>query len=59
MPNFLNRSLYPGLEGRFILESIAPQVMNSLKEAAKSRGKYINKYYQIAWMSKGGQIDLY
>ncbi|KAB5550488.1 hypothetical protein PHYPO_G00054330 [Pangasianodon hypophthalmus] len=31
------RSLYPGLEGRFILESIAPQVMNSLKEAAKSR----------------------
>ncbi|XP_017552321.1 sacsin isoform X1 [Pygocentrus nattereri] len=31
------RSLYPGLEGRFILESIPPQVMNSLKEAAKSR----------------------
>ncbi|KAM9468720.1 sacsin [Clarias gariepinus] len=31
------RSLYPGLEGRFVLESITPQVMNSLKEAAKSR----------------------
>ncbi|KAG7470508.1 hypothetical protein MATL_G00114550 [Megalops atlanticus] len=33
------RSLYPGLEGRFILESIKPTVMNSLKEAAKSRGR--------------------
>ncbi|XP_052432577.1 sacsin [Carassius gibelio] len=31
------RSLYPGLEGRFVLESIAPHVMTSLKEAAKSR----------------------
>ncbi|XP_029111081.1 sacsin isoform X3 [Scleropages formosus] len=31
------RSLYPGLEGRFILESIKPSVMTSLKEAAKSR----------------------
>ncbi|XP_029111080.1 sacsin isoform X2 [Scleropages formosus] len=33
------RSLYPGLEGRFILESIKPSVMTSLKEAAKSRGR--------------------
>ncbi|KAM3874971.1 sacsin [Diretmus argenteus] len=31
------RSLYPGLEGRFMLESIKPSVMNSLKNAAKSR----------------------
>ncbi|RXN14153.1 sacsin-like isoform X1 [Labeo rohita] len=31
------RSLYPGLEGRFVLESIAPHVMTCLKEAAKSR----------------------
>ncbi|KAL2096565.1 hypothetical protein ACEWY4_008713 [Coilia grayii] len=33
------RSLYPGLEGRFILESISPKVMNRLKEAAKTRGR--------------------
>ncbi|XP_075999316.1 sacsin isoform X1 [Genypterus blacodes] len=33
------RSLYPGLEGRFVLESIKPSVMNSLKNAAKSRGR--------------------
>ncbi|KAM4628232.1 sacsin isoform 2-T2 [Polymixia lowei] len=33
------RSLYPGLEGRFLLESIKPSVMNSLKNAAKSRGR--------------------
>uniref|UniRef100_A0A8C9Z3X6 Sacsin/Nov domain-containing protein n=1 Tax=Sander lucioperca TaxID=283035 RepID=A0A8C9Z3X6_SANLU len=33
------RSLYPGLEGRFILESIRPSVMDSLKKAAKSRGR--------------------
>ncbi|KAJ8400343.1 hypothetical protein AAFF_G00397260 [Aldrovandia affinis] len=33
------RSLYPGLEGRFILDSIKPTVMKSLKEAAKSRGR--------------------
>ncbi|XP_030633609.1 sacsin [Chanos chanos] len=33
------RSLYPGLEGRFILESINPWVMNRLKEAARSRGR--------------------
>ncbi|XP_032365245.1 sacsin isoform X1 [Etheostoma spectabile] len=31
------RSLYPGLEGRFILENIRPSVMDSLKKAAKSR----------------------
>ncbi|XP_055751443.1 sacsin-like isoform X1 [Salvelinus fontinalis] len=31
------RSLYPGLEGRFILEGIKPSVMSSLKDAAKSR----------------------
>ncbi|XP_054650428.1 sacsin isoform X2 [Dunckerocampus dactyliophorus] len=31
------RSLYPGLEGRFILESIKPSVMDRLKDAAKSR----------------------
>ncbi|XP_057207986.1 sacsin isoform X1 [Triplophysa rosa] len=31
------RSLYPGLEGRFVLESIPSHVMTSLKEAAKSR----------------------
>ncbi|KAG5836816.1 hypothetical protein ANANG_G00232640 [Anguilla anguilla] len=33
------RSLYPGLEGRFVLDSIKPTVMNRLKEAAKSRGR--------------------
>ncbi|XP_029922629.1 sacsin [Myripristis murdjan] len=33
------RSLYPGLEGRFILESIKASVMNSLRNAAKSRGR--------------------
>ncbi|XP_063763449.1 LOW QUALITY PROTEIN: sacsin [Eleginops maclovinus] len=32
-------SLYPGLEGRFILESIKPSVMDILKKAAKSRGR--------------------
>ncbi|XP_024139292.1 sacsin isoform X1 [Oryzias melastigma] len=31
------RVLYPGLEHRFILESIKPPVMDSLKEAANSR----------------------
>ncbi|XP_035477575.1 sacsin isoform X1 [Scophthalmus maximus] len=31
------RSLFPGLEGRFILESIKPSVMDSLKKAAKTR----------------------
>ncbi|XP_067364140.1 sacsin isoform X3 [Channa argus] len=30
-------SLYPGLEDRFLLESIKPSVMDSLKKAAKSR----------------------
>ncbi|KAK2847013.1 hypothetical protein Q5P01_010012 [Channa striata] len=33
------RSLYPGLEDRFLLESIKPSVMDSLKKAAKSRGR--------------------
>ncbi|XP_028817389.1 sacsin isoform X2 [Denticeps clupeoides] len=33
------RSLYPGLEGRFVLENIDARVLNSLKEAAKSRGR--------------------
>ncbi|XP_061072913.1 sacsin isoform X2 [Conger conger] len=33
------RTLYPGLEGRFVLDSIKPTVMNSLKQAAKSRGR--------------------
>ncbi|TNN01595.1 hypothetical protein fugu_010977 [Takifugu bimaculatus] len=33
------RFLYPGLEGRFILESIKSSVMDSLKKAAKSRGR--------------------
>uniref|UniRef100_A0A8D3DQY5 Sacsin molecular chaperone n=1 Tax=Scophthalmus maximus TaxID=52904 RepID=A0A8D3DQY5_SCOMX len=33
------RSLFPGLEGRFILESIKPSVMDSLKKAAKTRGR--------------------
>ncbi|KAM9318083.1 sacsin [Pholidichthys leucotaenia] len=33
------RSLYPGLEHRFILESIKPSVMDSLKKAAKTRGR--------------------
>ncbi|XP_034150470.1 sacsin isoform X4 [Esox lucius] len=31
------RSLYPGLEGRFIMEGIKPSIMSSLKDAAKSR----------------------
>lgn len=39
---FPTRSLYPGLEGRFVLESIPSHVMTSLKEAAKSRGRYSN-----------------
>lgn len=61
MSYFLNRSLYPGLEGRFILESIAPQVMNNLKEAAKSRGKYLNNYHMAGVSNlffKGGRLDL-
>ncbi|XP_053728791.1 sacsin isoform X1 [Synchiropus splendidus] len=33
------RSLYPGLEGRFVLETIKPSVMETLKTAAKSRGR--------------------
>ncbi|KAL0973286.1 hypothetical protein UPYG_G00201440 [Umbra pygmaea] len=33
------RSLYPGLEGRFILEDIRPSILSSLKDAAKSRGR--------------------
>ncbi|XP_041919282.1 sacsin isoform X2 [Alosa sapidissima] len=33
------RCLYPGLEGRFILESMGPRVMNRLREAARSRGR--------------------
>ncbi|XP_020793364.2 LOW QUALITY PROTEIN: sacsin [Boleophthalmus pectinirostris] len=33
------RSLYPGLEGRFVLENIKPSVMDRLKKAAKSRGR--------------------
>ncbi|KAJ7995472.1 hypothetical protein DPEC_G00244910 [Dallia pectoralis] len=33
------RSLYPGLEGRFILEGIRPSIMSILKDAAKSRGR--------------------
>ncbi|XP_028319754.1 sacsin isoform X2 [Gouania willdenowi] len=33
------RSLYPGLEHRFILESVKQSVMDSLKKAAKSRGR--------------------
>eukprot|EP00064_Thunnus_orientalis_P009264 superscaffoldBa00001163_g9287 len=33
------RSLYPGLEDRFILENIKPSVMDRLKTAAKSRGR--------------------
>ncbi|KAM9853358.1 sacsin isoform 2-T2 [Aulostomus maculatus] len=33
------RLLYPGLECRFILESIKPSVMDRLKNAAKSRGR--------------------
>ncbi|KAM7413412.1 hypothetical protein PAMA_020685 [Pampus argenteus] len=33
------RSLYPGLEGRFILENIKPSVMDRLQKAAKSRGR--------------------
>ncbi|KAM4589979.1 sacsin isoform 2-T2 [Fundulus diaphanus] len=32
------RSLYPGLERRFLLEAVKPSVMDSLKKAAKSRG---------------------
>lgn len=35
------RSLYPGLEDRFILENIKPSVMDRLKTAAKSRGNNI------------------
>ncbi|XP_061916453.1 sacsin isoform X1 [Entelurus aequoreus] len=31
------RSLYPGLEGRFLLENVKPSVMDRLKDAAKSR----------------------
>lgn len=36
--SFALRCLYPGLEGRFILENIKPSVMDSLKKAAKTRG---------------------
>ncbi|KAK0140775.1 Sacsin [Merluccius polli] len=33
------RALFPGLDNRFILASISPSVMDSLKNAAKSRGR--------------------
>ncbi|KAK1169336.1 hypothetical protein AOXY_G8102 [Acipenser oxyrinchus oxyrinchus] len=33
------RSLFPGLEGRFLSENIKPSVLAALKEAAKSRGR--------------------
>ncbi|KAK7882917.1 hypothetical protein WMY93_029091 [Mugilogobius chulae] len=33
------RSLYPGLEGRFVLENMKPSVMDRMKKAAKSRGR--------------------
>ncbi|XP_028319755.1 sacsin isoform X3 [Gouania willdenowi] len=36
------RSLYPGLEHRFILESVKQSVMDSLKKAAKSRDPAFN-----------------
>uniref|UniRef100_A0A3Q3FB24 Sacsin molecular chaperone n=1 Tax=Labrus bergylta TaxID=56723 RepID=A0A3Q3FB24_9LABR len=32
------RSLYPGLQGRFMLENLKPSVMGSLKKAVKTRG---------------------
>ncbi|XP_028903954.1 sacsin isoform X2 [Ornithorhynchus anatinus] len=33
------RSLFPGLEGRLILDDLKPQVLASLKEAAQTRGR--------------------
>ncbi|XP_020498509.2 sacsin [Labrus bergylta] len=33
------RSLYPGLQGRFMLENLKPSVMGSLKKAVKTRGR--------------------
>uniref|UniRef100_A0A452UIL3 Sacsin molecular chaperone n=1 Tax=Ursus maritimus TaxID=29073 RepID=A0A452UIL3_URSMA len=33
------RSLFPGLEGRFILDSLKPHLIAALKEAAQTRGR--------------------
>ncbi|XP_075418940.1 sacsin isoform X2 [Tenrec ecaudatus] len=33
------RSLFPGLEGRFLLENLKPHVLAALKEAAQTRGR--------------------
>ncbi|XP_007898845.2 sacsin [Callorhinchus milii] len=33
------RSLFPGLDGRFVAEDLKPSVLSTLKEAAKSRGR--------------------
>ncbi|XP_056298081.1 sacsin isoform X2 [Pseudoliparis swirei] len=46
------RSLYPGLEGRFLLDSIKPLVLDTLKEAAKSRVQ------QYLWGCSGRNFDL-
>ena len=32
------RSLFPGLEGRFILDTLKPHLIAALKEAAQTRG---------------------
>ena len=32
------RSLFPGLEGRFILDNLKPHLLAALKEAAQTRG---------------------
>lgn len=34
----LFRSLFPGLEGRFILDNLKPHLLAALKEAAQTRG---------------------
>ncbi|XP_014070239.1 sacsin isoform X3 [Salmo salar] len=47
------RSLYPGLEGRFILEGIKQSVMSSLKVAAKSRVQ------QFLWGCSGRYFDMW
>lgn len=41
----VSRSLYPGLEPRFLLDTIKTSVMESLKKAAKTRGRVTLFFY--------------
>ncbi|XP_041657136.1 sacsin isoform X4 [Cheilinus undulatus] len=47
------RSLYPGLEGRFLSENIKSSVMGSLKKAAKSRVLGLSSFHTYSCISTG------